>query len=80
MLGAKQIVAVDRLPERMSMAEAGVAIAIKFDEDSVIERLNEFTRGKGPEMYKVFRDEQDSCIEGRPETLRSWPACCRHRG
>jgi threonine dehydrogenase-like Zn-dependent dehydrogenase len=31
------------------MAEAGGAITINFEQDSVIERLNELTDGKGPE-------------------------------
>jgi threonine dehydrogenase-like Zn-dependent dehydrogenase len=47
--GAKQVVAIDRLPERLSMAEAGGGITINFDEESVVERLNELTGGKGPE-------------------------------
>jgi threonine dehydrogenase-like Zn-dependent dehydrogenase len=46
--GARQVVAIDRLPERLSMAEAGGAITINFDEESVVERLNELTGGKGP--------------------------------
>ena len=49
LLGAKQVVAIDRVPERLAMAEAGGAITINFDEESVIERLNELTAGKGPE-------------------------------
>ncbi len=49
LLGAKQIVCIDRVPERLAMAAAGGAIAINFDEASVIERLNQLTRGKGPE-------------------------------
>jgi threonine dehydrogenase-like Zn-dependent dehydrogenase len=49
LLGAKQVVAIDHLPERLSMAEAGGAITINFDEESVIERLNDLTGGKGPE-------------------------------
>jgi len=49
LLGAKQVVAIDRIPERLSMAEAGGAITINFDEESVVERLNELTNGKGPE-------------------------------
>jgi threonine dehydrogenase-like Zn-dependent dehydrogenase len=49
LLGAKQVIAIDRIPERLSMAEAGGAITINFDEESVIERLNELTNGKGPE-------------------------------
>ncbi|MDO1580940.1 zinc-dependent alcohol dehydrogenase [Rhizobium oryzicola] len=49
LLGAKQVVAIDCLTERLSMAEAGGAITINFLEESVIERLNELTQGKGPE-------------------------------
>jgi threonine dehydrogenase-like Zn-dependent dehydrogenase len=49
LLGAKQVVAIDHLPERLSMAEAGGAVTINFDEESVVERLNELTNGKGPE-------------------------------
>ncbi len=49
LLGAKQVIAIDRIPERLVMAEAGGAITINIDEESVIERLNELTNGKGPE-------------------------------
>ena len=49
LLGAKQVVAIDRLPDRLSMAKAGGAITINFEEESVIDRLNELTQGKGPE-------------------------------
>jgi threonine dehydrogenase-like Zn-dependent dehydrogenase len=51
--GAGQVIAIDRLPERLSMAEAGGATTINFDEESVVERLNELTDNKGP----------DSCID-----------------
>src|SRR3954467_15256592 len=47
--GAKQVVAIDNVPERLSMATAGGATTINFDEESVVERLNELTQGKGPE-------------------------------
>ena len=49
LLGARQVIAIDRLPERLSMARAGGAITINFEEESVVERLNELTGGKGPE-------------------------------
>ena len=49
LLGAKQVIAIDHLPERLSMARAGGAITINFDEESVLERLQDLTRGKGPE-------------------------------
>ncbi len=49
MLGAKQVVAIDRIPERLSMAQAGGAVPINFEEESVLERLSDLTHGKGPE-------------------------------
>lgn len=49
LLGARQVVAIDRVPERLAMAEAAGAITINFDEESVIARLNDLTGGKGPE-------------------------------
>nr|WP_302847896.1 zinc-binding dehydrogenase [Halomonas sp. QHL1] len=49
LLGAKQVVVIDNVPERLSMAEAGGAIAINFDNESVLSRLKDLTNGKGPE-------------------------------
>ncbi|MEE7456020.1 glutathione-dependent formaldehyde dehydrogenase [Methylorubrum populi] len=49
LLGAEQVVAIDNIPERLEMAEAGDAITINFDEENVVERLNELTGGEGPE-------------------------------
>jgi threonine dehydrogenase-like Zn-dependent dehydrogenase len=49
LLGARQVVCIDNLQERLSMAEAGGAITINYDEEGVLDRLNELTQGKGPE-------------------------------
>jgi len=49
LLGAKQVVVIDRVPERLTMAKAGGALTIHFEQESVLERLNELTGGKGPE-------------------------------
>ena len=49
MLGAERVVAIEEVPERLAMAEAAGAITINFATESVIERLNELTKGKGPE-------------------------------
>ena len=49
LLGAKRVVAIDRLAERLGMAEAGGALAIDVSKENVIDRLNELTAGKGPE-------------------------------
>ena len=53
MLGAAQVICIDNVPERLDMARAGGAITIDFDEESVLDRLQELTGGKGP----------DKCIE-----------------
>src|SRR3982751_6372461 len=47
--GARQVIVIDHLPDRLGMAEAAGAIPIDFDDESVLERLNELTQGKGPE-------------------------------
>jgi threonine dehydrogenase-like Zn-dependent dehydrogenase len=49
LLGARQVICIDNVPERLQMAEAGGAIAINFDDESVLDRLKELTQGKGPE-------------------------------
>lgn len=48
-LGARQVIAIDRVPERLAMAQAGGAIPINFASEKVVERLNDLTQGKGPE-------------------------------
>src|SRR6187397_811803 len=53
MLGAAQVICIDNVPERLDMARAGGAVTIDFDEESVLDRLQELTFGKGP----------DKCIE-----------------
>jgi threonine dehydrogenase-like Zn-dependent dehydrogenase len=49
LLGAKQVVAIDRVPERLRMAEAAGAFLINFEAESVLERLQDLTHGRGPE-------------------------------
>jgi threonine dehydrogenase-like Zn-dependent dehydrogenase len=54
LLGAERVIAIDRIPERLRMAEAAGAETIDYEEvDSVIEVLKEKTGGRGP----------DSCID-----------------
>jgi threonine dehydrogenase-like Zn-dependent dehydrogenase len=49
LLGAKKVVTIDCLPERLSMAAAAGSEIINFQDESVIERLNELTDGRGPD-------------------------------
>lgn len=69
LLGAKQVVAIDRLPERLSMAEAGGAITINFDEESVIGRLNDLTDGKGPEKCIDATGLENHVSFSQPDTV-----------
>jgi len=69
LLGAKQVVAIDHLPERLTMAEAGGAITINFDNESVVERLNELTHGKGPEKCIDAIGLESHVSLGQPDTV-----------
>ncbi|MDX6694380.1 MAG: hypothetical protein QOF02_1983 [Blastocatellia bacterium] len=53
MLGAERVIAIDKFPDRLAMAEAGGAETINFDEQDVYETLMDMTGGRGP----------DSCID-----------------
>jgi threonine dehydrogenase-like Zn-dependent dehydrogenase len=52
LLGAERVIAIDRFPERLRMAEAGGAETINYEEADVYDALMEMT-GRGP----------DSCID-----------------
>lgn len=69
LLGAKQVVAIDRLPERLEMANAAGAITVNFDEESVVERLNELTGGKGPEKCIDATGMESHVTPSLPDTL-----------
>lgn len=50
MLGAGRVIAIDRVPERLEMARVhGRAETINFDNENVYDRLQEMTKGRGPD-------------------------------
>lgn len=50
LLGAGRVIAIDRVPERLAMAQtAGRAETIDFSKEDVYERLMELTHGRGPD-------------------------------
>ena len=55
LLGAEQVIAIDRFPYRLQMAREGARAThtINYEEESVMERLRELTGGRGP----------DACID-----------------
>lgn len=69
LLGAKQVVAIDCIPERLSMAAAGGAITINFETESVVERLNELTGGKGPQKCVDAVGLEAHVTPSQPDTL-----------
>ncbi|MCA1453018.1 glutathione-dependent formaldehyde dehydrogenase [Bradyrhizobium sp. BRP22] len=69
LLGANQVIAIDCVPERLSMAEAGGATTINFESESVVERLNELTDGKGPEKCIDATGMESHVMASQPDTL-----------
>jgi threonine dehydrogenase-like Zn-dependent dehydrogenase len=54
LLGAERVIAIDRFPERLLLAEAGGAEAVNYEDDrDIVEVLKEMTGGMGP----------DACID-----------------
>jgi threonine dehydrogenase-like Zn-dependent dehydrogenase len=50
MLGAGRVIAIDRVPERLRMAEQSTkAETINFESEAVYDRLMELTQGRGPD-------------------------------
>jgi len=66
MLGAERIIAIDRFPYRLRMAQerAGATDIINYEETSVLETLNELTGGRGP----------DACIDAVGMEAHGHPA------
>ena len=48
-LGARQVIVIDEVSERLQLAANMGAITINFQMESVVERLNDLTEGKGPD-------------------------------
>ncbi len=55
MLGAGRVIAIDRFPERLKLAQASGAETINYEatKETILERLKDMTAGRGP----------DSCID-----------------
>ncbi|MBD2234712.1 zinc-dependent alcohol dehydrogenase [Phormidium tenue] len=96
MLGAERVIAIDRVPERLALAQASGAEILNYEELDPGEALKEMTGGRGP----------DSCIDAvgmeahgtgpmalydtvkqavrlesdRPQVLRQAIAACRKGG
>lgn len=47
LLGAERVIAIDTVPERLELARTAGAITIDFAAESVYERINDLTEGRG---------------------------------
>jgi threonine dehydrogenase-like Zn-dependent dehydrogenase len=96
MLGAERVIAIDRYPERLQMAEQGGAETINYEEADVYETLRQSTGGRGPDAcidavgmeahmpgpaYAYDFVKHNMRIESdRPIALRQAIRCCRNGG
>lgn len=96
MLGAEQVIAIDRVPERLTLAQAGGAEILNYEELDPGEALKEMTGGRGPDccidavgmeahgtgpMALYDTVKQAVRLEtGRPQVLRQAIAACRKGG
>ncbi|HKX30816.1 MAG TPA: zinc-dependent alcohol dehydrogenase [Blastocatellia bacterium] len=96
LLGAERVIAIDRVPERLRMAEQGRAVTINYEEQDVYETLMEMTGGRGPDscvdavgleahmpglMGAYDRVKQTLMLEtDRPYVLREALMACRNGG
>ncbi len=97
MLGAGRVIAIDMVPERLEMARTyGRAETIDFSKDHVIDKLNEMTKGRGPDrcIDAVGGEAHSAGFVGtldkikqtlktendRPEVLRDAIIACRKGG
>jgi threonine dehydrogenase-like Zn-dependent dehydrogenase len=96
LLGAGRVIAIDRVPERLSMAEAGKAETIDYERQNVYDRLMEMTTGRGPDrcidavgseahapglIGAYDKIKQTVRLEtDRPHVIREALRCCRKGG
>jgi threonine dehydrogenase-like Zn-dependent dehydrogenase len=67
LLGAERVIAIDTVPERLALAQAGGAETLDFLEEDIYERLMDLTQGRGA----------DACIDAvgtESEPSASWDA------
>ena len=76
LLGADQVIAVDRIPDRLAMAQDGGAIPLDFDADNVLDALYELTGGRGPDAsidcvgMEAHGVTPDALIDKAKQTVR----------
>ncbi|HHP7231169.1 MAG TPA: zinc-dependent alcohol dehydrogenase [Xenococcaceae cyanobacterium] len=96
MLGAARVIAIDRFPERLQMAQAGKAEVINYEVVDAGEALKEMTGGRGPDRcidavgmeahgtdVMAAYDQVKKAVKletGSPTALRQAIVACRKGG
>jgi threonine dehydrogenase-like Zn-dependent dehydrogenase len=96
LLGAERVIAIDRLPERLRMAQEGGAETINYEVEDVYDLLMQMTGGRGPDscmdavgleahmhgpLFYYDRLKQAMMLESdRPIALREAILACRNGG
>jgi threonine dehydrogenase-like Zn-dependent dehydrogenase len=96
MLGAGRVIAIDRVSERLEMAEAAGAETLNFDEVDVVEALHDLTGNHGPDscmdvvgmeasghgmLFAIDRAKQMTRMQmDRPTVLRQAIMACKKGG
>ncbi len=62
LLGAERVIAIDTVPERLELARKAGAITIDFMAESVYDRINDLTEGRGA----------DACIDAVGMEAETW--------
>jgi len=96
LLGAERVIAIDEVPERMRMAEAGGAETLNFDDEDIFDKLKDMTGGRGPDScldavgHEAHGKTVDAIVDrvkaalylatDRPHALRQAIHACRKGG
>jgi threonine dehydrogenase-like Zn-dependent dehydrogenase len=96
LFGAERVIAIDRIPERLRMAEAAGAELLNFEGVDVVEALKQMTGGRGPDVcieavgmeahvagFEAMIDRAKQAVKietGRPVALREAIQACRKGG
>jgi threonine dehydrogenase-like Zn-dependent dehydrogenase len=96
MLGAGRVIAIDRVPERLELAQAAGAETLNFDEVDVVEALHDMTGNHGPDacmdvvgmeasghgvVFAIDRAKQMARMQmDRPVVLRQAIMACKKGG
>jgi threonine dehydrogenase-like Zn-dependent dehydrogenase len=94
--GAERVIAIDRFPERLRLAQQMKAETLNYEESAVLDALKEMTGGRGPDacidavgmeahgaglIYTYDRFKQAAMMEtDRPIALREALLACRNGG